>query len=183
MTEQADLRVQRSQYYIQQALVTLLKDKSFTDISVQDILDKAMVNRSTFYRHYSGKTDLAAKMIAEFKQLLAERMEQRLESKNLNLFYLQLIPQIWDKRELILALWKIDTPKLHLYADMQQMMKGFLLVLLEQKQVDPEFMDYQSTIFAKMMLASVRYHFERNIKPDLKMALMKIREVIDIMDF
>jgi len=46
---------ERTKLHIQQAFFTLLKTKHFSDITVQDICDYAMIHRSTFYRHYDDK--------------------------------------------------------------------------------------------------------------------------------
>ncbi|STZ51893.1 TetR/AcrR family transcriptional regulator [Neisseria dentiae] len=44
-----DLRVLKTQKAVQTAFVDLLYEKEFKDISVQEICDKALVNRNTFY--------------------------------------------------------------------------------------------------------------------------------------
>ena len=40
----------------------LLKTKPFEKITVQDILDETPVTRSTFYKHYHDKYEIAEKM-------------------------------------------------------------------------------------------------------------------------
>lgn len=43
---------------ISTALLDLLKDHRFDDITVQDVIEKAHVSRSTFYRHFEDKYEL-----------------------------------------------------------------------------------------------------------------------------
>ena len=57
-TESIDLRIKRSRKYLIEALFTLMKNKPFQKISVNDITQEAMVNRSTFYAHFTDKYDL-----------------------------------------------------------------------------------------------------------------------------
>ena len=57
-TEPVDLRVRRSRKYLIDALCTLVKDRPLQKISVRDITEEAMVNRSTFYAHFVDKYDL-----------------------------------------------------------------------------------------------------------------------------
>lgn len=56
----------RTDKAITQALISLLKVKPFEKITVQDILDETPVTRSTFYKHYHDKYEIAEKMLQEF---------------------------------------------------------------------------------------------------------------------
>lgn len=44
--------------YIADALLILMENKNYTDITVGEIVDKAGVNRSTYYRHFEKKEDV-----------------------------------------------------------------------------------------------------------------------------
>ncbi len=67
-----DLRVRRTRKSIQEALIELTVEKGYTNITVQDIVDRAMINRSTFYRHYLDKDDLLTKYMDEVTALTFE---------------------------------------------------------------------------------------------------------------
>lgn len=58
---------------ITSALFSLLETKDFHKISVSDIIKKAKVNRSTFYRHYVDKYDILDH-IREMAAPLGEKM-------------------------------------------------------------------------------------------------------------
>jgi AcrR family transcriptional regulator len=68
-----DPRVTRTQKLIRDALLSLLAEKSFESISVQDIADRATVNRATFYAHY---TDKFALLDAIIRGHVAERLAE-----------------------------------------------------------------------------------------------------------
>lgn len=53
-----DRRVQRTQQSIRNALLELILEKHYDAISVQDIISRANVGRSTFYLHFRDKEDL-----------------------------------------------------------------------------------------------------------------------------
>jgi len=53
-----DRRVQRTQKSLRDALIALILEKHYDTISVQDIIDRANVGRSTFYLHFRDKEDL-----------------------------------------------------------------------------------------------------------------------------
>ena len=53
-----DLRIQRTHRLLLSALVDLLSEKSFSDLRVKDICERAGVHRSTFYTHFEDKSHL-----------------------------------------------------------------------------------------------------------------------------
>ncbi|MGE1109647.1 TetR/AcrR family transcriptional regulator [Bacillus wiedmannii] len=48
----------RTQNIIKDAFMELLKEKTFSSITINHICEKAMIHRSTFYRHYEDKYEL-----------------------------------------------------------------------------------------------------------------------------
>lgn len=72
--EVRDPRIRRTRQLLQGALHTLMQNKSFDEIAVQDITETATVNRATFYDHYTDKYALLDAMVAGgFHKLLHER--------------------------------------------------------------------------------------------------------------
>lgn len=63
--DKPDRRVARTRKRIQDAMVDLILEKEYEKITVQDILDRADVGRSTFYAHYHDKEDLLLRGVAE----------------------------------------------------------------------------------------------------------------------
>jgi AcrR family transcriptional regulator len=66
-----DARVRKTRDALGDALVALMQEKPFDSITVQDVLDRANVGRSTFYTHYSDKDDLLMSDADEFFEGLA----------------------------------------------------------------------------------------------------------------
>lgn len=60
-----DRRVLKSQEAIKKAILELMAEKNFEDITIRDISDRANVNRGTIYLHYADKYDLLDKIIEE----------------------------------------------------------------------------------------------------------------------
>ncbi|MFD0051987.1 TetR/AcrR family transcriptional regulator [Actinomycetes bacterium NPDC127524] len=67
-----DRRIAKSQIAIKNAVTELMSEKNFDDITIQDIADRADVNRGTIYLHYTDKYDLLDKMIEEHMDNLRE---------------------------------------------------------------------------------------------------------------
>lgn len=56
--ELKDRRSARTERSLSEALVDLIKEKRFDEITVQEVIDRADVGRSTFYTHFRDKEDL-----------------------------------------------------------------------------------------------------------------------------
>lgn len=54
----SDRRAQRTLELLQKALIELIGERAYDAITIQEIVDRANVGRTTFYLHYRGKDDL-----------------------------------------------------------------------------------------------------------------------------
>lgn len=70
-----DVRLQRTRRCLREALLALLRARSFDQISIREITAKAGVGYATFYRHYAAKEGLLHELAdAEVRQLIATAM-------------------------------------------------------------------------------------------------------------
>jgi len=69
--KKTDARIRRTRDALGDALVALMQEKPFEMITVQDVLDRAHVSRSTFYSHYSDKDDLLMSDAEDFFESIA----------------------------------------------------------------------------------------------------------------
>lgn len=60
-----DRRVAKTKRAIFRALLSLLDEKKYSQITIQDIIDRADIGRSTFYSHYETKDDLLKAVCAD----------------------------------------------------------------------------------------------------------------------
>jgi AcrR family transcriptional regulator len=74
--KKTDARVRRTRDALGDALVALMQEKPFDTITVQDVLDRANVSRSTFYMHYSDKDDLLMSDAEEFFEAISMALSQ-----------------------------------------------------------------------------------------------------------
>ena len=96
MEKKKDLRIVRTKKMLHQALIELMKDKTFEEIKVCDICDKAMINRSTFYAHYDDKYELLLDFINTLKSEFAEEMSKYIDNLNTKEYYIKLIGLFLD---------------------------------------------------------------------------------------
>lgn len=75
-TESAtDRRVQRTRRLLHKALISLILEKKYESITVQEILDRADVGRSTFYMHFQDKDELLVNGFQYLQNFLESRQE------------------------------------------------------------------------------------------------------------
>lgn len=73
--EKTDPRVRRTRDLIQRAFIELLQERGFEAIRVQDIAERATINRATFYAHFVDKFALFDALLDEmFQREVAERL-------------------------------------------------------------------------------------------------------------
>lgn len=76
-----DFRFQRTDNDIQTAFLTLVGQQGFRNVSVSAITKVALINRQTFYQHYTDIYDLSEKMVdrlmLKFKELIKIRSQKR----------------------------------------------------------------------------------------------------------
>jgi AcrR family transcriptional regulator len=69
----ADLRVRRTHKLLWEALMAELSERPFEAITVKDICERAMVHRTTFYKHYEDKYALLERGMRQmYAELVAE---------------------------------------------------------------------------------------------------------------
>jgi AcrR family transcriptional regulator len=72
--EKLDPRVKRTRGLILQSFENLLAEKNFESVSVQDVTDKAQINRATFYAHFQDKYAL---LDFSIQQMFMQEIEKR----------------------------------------------------------------------------------------------------------
>ncbi|HKU31483.1 TetR/AcrR family transcriptional regulator [Arthrobacter sp. NyZ413] len=67
-----DRRVRRTRAALTQALLVLMTTKSYEAITVQDLIDRADVGRSTFYAHFADKDELLDESVEVLRAMVEE---------------------------------------------------------------------------------------------------------------
>ena len=75
-----DPRVIKTKKAIEDAFVSLVESKSYKNVKLVDIAEKARINRNTIYLHYGSKEDIITSIIAE-------SIEKELAAFDLQKFY------------------------------------------------------------------------------------------------
>lgn len=74
-----DRRITRSKRALSDALIELMEERSFDGFSVNDLCERADLNRGTFYNHFRDKDDLLAQLEAEVMDDL-DRLQAQMQN-------------------------------------------------------------------------------------------------------
>lgn len=105
VSEPQDRRVQRTRYALRDALISLLVEGGWDELSVQDLCERANVGRSTFYMHYRNKEELLAGGLNDLRGALREQARKATKGCHGGLSFVRgLIEHVHQQRQLFRAL-------------------------------------------------------------------------------
>src|SRR5581483_3801219 len=70
-TPDSDARTLRTRQRLGSAMISLIAEKPIDDITVQEVLKRAGVGRSTFYLHFRDKNDLLLCQLEQFLEFMS----------------------------------------------------------------------------------------------------------------
>ena len=120
--------------YITNSLFELMKSKSYHEISITEITDKAKVNRVSFYRNFSSKEDIVQKWISNVTNRFLEYSHINFKEDSLEDFFIKLFNHLNNYKNECTLIYKAGF--IHLLKN--QFEESFL------KYNKPRYNDYKS---------------------------------------
>src|SRR5712692_11904128 len=113
-----DQRIRRTCERLGSALVALIQERPIDDVTVQDVLDRASVGRSTFYLHYRDKDDLLLSQLEKFLETMSTALSLRKEESHRVVPVAELFAHIGSQKKLYRTL--ADAGRLNEFFDLAQ---------------------------------------------------------------
>ena len=126
-----DRRVRRTRDALGDALVALMQETTFESITVQQILDRAGIGRSTFYAHYRDKDDLFLSDLEDFFEGMSMLLLRRREDSNRVVPVREMFAHIAEMHTLYNALVAAD--KQHEFLELGQ---GYFARAIDQRLLE-----------------------------------------------
>src|SRR5215467_1549375 len=123
-----DRRIARTRDTLGDALMALMHEKNFDDITVQNVLDRAGVGRSTFYVHYRDKEDLFLSDVEDFLDQVSSVLKRHNVNPKRLLPVQEFFAHIRDMREFHAALVKAGKAN-----DVWALARGFFARSIEER--------------------------------------------------
>ena len=123
-----DKRVRRTHERLGSALIELIQEKPIDDVTVQEVLDRASVGRSTFYLHFRDKNDLLLSQLENFLEMMSTALSIRKEESHRVVPVAELFAHIGNQKKIYRAL--ADAGRLNDFFDLAQ---GYFSRGIEQR--------------------------------------------------
>lgn len=135
-TVRIDPRIKRTRQLLQHAFIELMQEKGFSAISIQEIAERATVNRATFYAHFETKYQLLDSLIREqIRQLFASRLPSglRWEESTLRILIQTVLEYVQETQNYYCSSAKTLHPMME--RAVQEELFDFLMILLPPLEV------------------------------------------------
>lgn len=97
MEKKEDLRIKKTKANLYKGLLQLMEEKSFEEIKVIDICKVALINRSTFYDHFTDKYELLTSLMEDSKlELLNNLKSIDVEINSVKEYYMLVVKVLID---------------------------------------------------------------------------------------
>ncbi len=113
-----DQRTRRTCERLGSALIALIQEKPIEKVTVQQVLDRASVGRSTFYLHYRDKNDLLLSQLEIFLETMSTALTSRGEKSHRVMPVEEMFAHIGSQRKLYRVL--ADANRLNDFFDLAQ---------------------------------------------------------------
>lgn len=162
-----DRRIRRTCERLGSALVALIQEKPIDQVTVQEVLDRASVGRSTFYLHFRDKDDLLLSQFEVFLENMSTALSLRKEHSHRVLPVAELFAHIGSQNKLYRTL--ADAGRLNEFFDLAQ---GYFARAIEQRLAEsrrrsnlpqPELAARASAL-AGSVLSLLRWWLDRGAK-------------------
>jgi len=162
-----DQRIRRTCERLGSALVALIQEKPVDEVTVQEVLDRASVGRSTFYLHYSDKDDLLLSQLEKFLETMSTALSIRKEESHRVVPVAELFAHIGDQKKLYRAL--ADSGRLNDFFDLAQ---GYFARAIEQRLTESKRLSKlpqrelsaRASALAGSVLSLLRWWLDRGAK-------------------
>jgi AcrR family transcriptional regulator len=162
-----DVRIRRTHERLGRALVELIQEKPMDDVTVQEVLNRASVGRSTFYLHFKDKNDLLLSQLETFLEHMSTTLSVRKEESNRVVPVAELFAHIGSQRKLYRVL--ADSGRLIDFFDLAQgyFSRGIEQRLRESKRlpkIPPRELAARAAALAGSLLSLLRWWIDRGAK-------------------
>lgn len=164
---ESDARIRRTHQSLGAALVELIREKPLDNITVQQVLDRADVGRSTFYLHFRDQHDLLLSQFEQFLEAMSTALILQKEQSLRVMPVAEMFAHIGEQKKLYRAL--VDSGRIN---DLWDLAPGYFARGIERRLKDsgrlPNVPNHEltarSVALAGSLLSLMRWWLDRGAK-------------------
>lgn len=88
MEKKQDLRIVKTYKALYETFSEMLCEKKFEDITVNELCDRAMIRRATFYKHFADKYEFFAYYVRNIRMQLTQTIPEELTDQDPTAYYI-----------------------------------------------------------------------------------------------
>lgn len=173
----------RTERDIQEAFITLVNQKGFRNVTINDIAQAAMINRQTFYYHYQDKYQLTETMIDTlveaydelYKKYVAVKLQQVTLTSRIPMLFPETISFWATNRQKVAALFSIEYNDYTLEGELKKRFRSYLPTLLGR---DP--LPLEKNVFPGIILSVIETVVETGEVPTQDEIIKTFSNISDV---
>lgn len=166
-----DRRISRTRRLMHEALMALIVEKGYEAITVQDILDRADVGRSTFYAHFRDKDELLLSSFELLRTLFEEQQQALFASRRTGrdpevYFILELFRHTGQHHKLYKAIAGKQSGEMilkYLHRYLYNMLIGPHTELMKKKKAPPVPIEITTHYLVSALLSLLTWWLDNNM--------------------
>lgn len=94
MEKKTDFRIERTYLFLHSAFTELLEEKRFEEFTVNELCQRAMIRRATFYKHFADKYEYFTFYIKEVCASFQDQLPPDITSDSLHTYFLHMCREL-----------------------------------------------------------------------------------------
>lgn len=180
MDKKLDFRVQHTYRTLQDALMSLLKEKSFDEMTVGELCDRAMIRRATFYKHFGDKYELFAFSIRTLLEQFASQNRLIDDPQRPQRFYISMIDYslqfVQTHQDIFLSLMKSHSSQV-LFDILASEIEQDIRLHLRQDEKNGAILPAKPELLATMMTGALVYTMKWWVTDEMRMPREELVQV------
>ncbi|MGN0405980.1 MAG: TetR/AcrR family transcriptional regulator C-terminal domain-containing protein [Bariatricus sp.] len=186
MEKKTDLRIERTYLFLHNAFTELLEEKRFEDFTVNELCERAMIRRTTFYKHFADKYEYFTFYMKEICESFQKQLPPDVTTDDLNTYFLymcrELLHFMEQHQKLVLNIWDSNMFPILLDNLSQNIMYDVLSVLRNMnadKKMSEIQMEGIAAFYSGGLLNTLRLWIMRRTPIDEEQFLLVISDFLN----
>ncbi|MGM9538616.1 MAG: TetR/AcrR family transcriptional regulator [Candidatus Onthomonas sp.] len=186
MEKKTDLRIEKTYLFLHNAFTSLLEEKRFEEFTVNELCERAMIRRTTFYKHFADKNEYFTFYMKEICASFQDQLPPDIETDDVNSYFLymsrELLRFIGRNEKLVMNIANSNMFPVLLDSLSENIMYDVLRVLRRMnstKKMGTSQMEGFAAFYSGGLLNTLRLWLKRGIPIDEEEFLMVVSNFMD----